>query len=230
MATTPNRPPREVVEFPPNIPVPVSLKYGQGKPVASQYDGPNRFMFSLLDGRVIFVDAEVANQISALGIKPGESFQITKRTDGRRDSPVAWLVARAIGEQPNGTFVAPALPVIPGGRDERTLAALEAARAEALARLDEITRKQQAVVSTPVDAKAACVKPNADPVAAKAKAPLEEPPAASALEDALKIAVRAAHAAGEYAKLIGYLAMPQFTSEDLAKMAMTCLISSEGRR
>jgi len=35
---------REVVEFPPNVPVTVALKYGHAKTVSSQYG--ERFMFS----------------------------------------------------------------------------------------------------------------------------------------------------------------------------------------
>jgi hypothetical protein len=107
----PNRPSREVVEFPHNIAVTVALKYGQGKTVAGQYG--ERFMFSLADGRVMFLDPSVAGQIAQLGINIGENFTITKQSDGRRDSPIAWHVARTVGEQPNGTFVAPAPPIAP---------------------------------------------------------------------------------------------------------------------
>jgi hypothetical protein len=106
-----NRPPREVVDFPPNVPVTVALKYGQGKIVSSQYG--ERFMFSLVDGRVMFLDPEVAGQIASLGITVRESFSITKQSDGRKDPPVFWQVARINGEQPNGTLVVPALPAAP---------------------------------------------------------------------------------------------------------------------
>jgi hypothetical protein len=111
MATQSNRPPREVVEFPPNIPVTVALKYGQGKTVSNQYG--ERMMFSLVDGRVLFLDLDVAGQIAQLGINVRENFTITKQSDGRKDSPITWAVARLAGEQPNGTLVVPALPVPP---------------------------------------------------------------------------------------------------------------------
>jgi hypothetical protein len=103
-----NRPPREVVDFPLNVPVTVALKYGQGKTVSSQYG--ERFMFSLVDGRVMFLDPEVAGQIASLGINVRESFSITKQSDGRKDPPITWLVAPLAGEQPNGTFAVPAFP------------------------------------------------------------------------------------------------------------------------
>ena len=56
------------------------------------------------------------------------------------------------------------------------------------------------------------------------KAGANEAPTDSKLATALKASVLAAYAAGEYAKLIGYTAMPQFTSEDLRAMANTLMI------
>jgi hypothetical protein len=105
-----NRPPREVVDFPPNVPVTVALKYGQGKTVSSQYG--ERFMFSLTDGRVMFLDPPVAGQIASLGINVRENFTITKESDEGKDPQVSWQVARLAGEQPNGTFAVPALPTV----------------------------------------------------------------------------------------------------------------------
>ena len=60
------RAPREVVEFPANVPVTVALKYPQAKTVSSQYG--ERFMFSLADGRVMVLEPEVGVKIEALGI------------------------------------------------------------------------------------------------------------------------------------------------------------------
>ncbi len=112
MATQPNRAPREVVDFPANVPVTVALKYSQGKTVSSQYG--ERIMFSLTDGRVMFLDPQVAGQIEPLGINVRENFTITRKWDGQKDSPTSWEVARIPGEQPNGTFVVPALPAPAG--------------------------------------------------------------------------------------------------------------------
>lgn len=103
-----NRAPRDVVEFPPNVPVTVALKYAQGRTISGQYG--ERFMFTLADNRVMFLDPEVAGQIATLGVNVRENFSITLRWDGQRESPRTWEVARVCGEQPNGTFVAPASP------------------------------------------------------------------------------------------------------------------------
>jgi hypothetical protein len=108
MATAAQRTPREVVDFPPNTPVPVALQYGQGKTISNQHG--ERMMYSLTDGRVMFLDLTVAGQIESAGINVRESFTITRKTDGEKGSPSTWEVARLPGEQPNGTLVVPAPP------------------------------------------------------------------------------------------------------------------------
>lgn len=80
--------------------------------VSSQYG--ERLMFSLVDGRVMFLDPEVAGQIEPLGINVRENFTITRKWDGQKESPVAWEVARIPGEQANGTFAVPAVPAAAG--------------------------------------------------------------------------------------------------------------------
>jgi hypothetical protein len=105
MATASNstRTPREIVDFPANTPVPVALQYGQGKTILNQHG--ERMMYSLTDGRVMFLDLAVAGQIESAGINVRESFTITRKTDSKNGS--IWEVARIPGEQPNGTLVVP---------------------------------------------------------------------------------------------------------------------------
>lgn len=78
--------------------------------MSSQYG--ERFMFSLADGRVMFLAPEVGSKIKALGINVRENFTITRKWDEEK-SPTTWEVARVAGEQPNGTFVVPAVPSKP---------------------------------------------------------------------------------------------------------------------
>lgn len=104
MATQPNRPPREIVDFPANTPVTVALKYAQGKTISNQYG--ERIMFSLADNRIMFLDPEVAGQIEKLGINVRENFSVTRKWDGQKGS---WEVTRVAGEQPNGTLVVAAV-------------------------------------------------------------------------------------------------------------------------
>jgi hypothetical protein len=110
-AASNTRAPRAVVEFPPNVPVTVALKYGHAKTVSSQYG--ERFMFSLADGRVMFLAPDVGEKIEALGVNVRENFTITRKWDEQQGAPVTWEVARLAGEQPNGTFVVPAVPSKP---------------------------------------------------------------------------------------------------------------------
>jgi hypothetical protein len=129
------RAPREVVEFPPNVPVTVALKYGHAKTVSSQYG--ERFMFSLADGRVMFLAPEVGAKIEALGVNVRENFTITRTWDEEKGLVLAWEVARLAGEQPNGTFVVPAVPSKPVG--------------SATAPTSDATRRQSAVSQSLVD-------------------------------------------------------------------------------
>jgi hypothetical protein len=127
MATATNRPPRDVVDFPPNAPVTVALMYPQGKIVSGQYG--ERVMFTLTDGRVMFLDPEVAGRIESLGINVRESFTIARCSPAQKGDPVTWDIARVVGEQPNGTLVLqapetptpkpPAMEAAPDGRIQR---------------------------------------------------------------------------------------------------------------
>jgi len=113
MATQSQRPPRDVVEFAPNVPVTVALKYNQGRRCNSQYG--ERMMYSTTDGRVMFLDIETAAQVEALGINVGESFSVTRKWSDLADSPATWEISRIPGEQPNGTFMVPAGGSTTGG-------------------------------------------------------------------------------------------------------------------
>jgi len=70
-------------------------------------------MFTLADGRVMFLDPEVGGKIESLGVNVRENFTITKKWDEEKGVVLAWEVARLAGEQPNGTFVVPAAPSKP---------------------------------------------------------------------------------------------------------------------
>jgi hypothetical protein len=94
-----------VVDFPLNTPVTVALKYPQGRIITGQYG--ERVIYTLTDGRVMFLAPEVAGQIEAAAINVRENFTITQKWDGVKGSPRTWEVARLAGEQPNGTLVVP---------------------------------------------------------------------------------------------------------------------------
>jgi hypothetical protein len=64
------------VQFQTNIPVEVALKYGDGKEVNGQYG--DQVLYTLTDGRVVYVPPIVKRRIEELGIGRGELFILTK--------------------------------------------------------------------------------------------------------------------------------------------------------
>ena len=88
------------VQFQTNIPVEVALKYGDGKEVNGQYG--DQVLYTLTDGRVMYVPPIVKRRIEELGIGRGELFTLTKaeKKNGTRRT-IEWLVAAGErGEKP----------------------------------------------------------------------------------------------------------------------------------
>jgi hypothetical protein len=56
----------------------IALQYAEGKPCTSRFSGA-QIMYSLVDGRKLFVDEYVATRIRALGVGPGDEFSISKQ-------------------------------------------------------------------------------------------------------------------------------------------------------
>jgi hypothetical protein len=83
-----------MVKFLANVPVQVALEYGKGREVAGTRGEP-RVMFTLIDGRKMFVDPCVAEKIDALGVGRGESFVMCKtQTAVRGGASIEWEVYR----------------------------------------------------------------------------------------------------------------------------------------
>ena len=77
----------DTVKFQTNIPEVVSLAFAKGKPVSSQFGG-DQVMYSLEDGRRMYLPPFVAEKIEAAGISARMPFAICKRevTHGNRRS------------------------------------------------------------------------------------------------------------------------------------------------
>jgi hypothetical protein len=86
MGTNGVAPKREVVQFTPNQPVTLALKYATPK-IGLRPGGDDYAMFTTVDDRVLFCDVEVARQITDLGVKPGEPFSMRLEWTGRRGDP-----------------------------------------------------------------------------------------------------------------------------------------------
>jgi hypothetical protein len=81
----------EKVQFQTNVPIEVALKYNDGKEVTGQYG--DQVLYTLTDGRVMYVPPIVKKKIDALGIGRGELFTITKaeKKNGTRRT-IEWVV------------------------------------------------------------------------------------------------------------------------------------------
>ena len=79
----------DIVKFEWDQPVEVALKYPDPKIFESQWGG-ERAMYSLTDGRVMYVDSLGAARIKSLGVQPGELFFVVKRKNGRLTDYVAF--------------------------------------------------------------------------------------------------------------------------------------------
>jgi hypothetical protein len=81
----------EKVQFQTNIPVEIALKYSDGKDVTGQYG--DQVLYTLTDGRVMYVPPIVKKKIDEAGITRGELFTITKaeRKNGTRRT-VEWVI------------------------------------------------------------------------------------------------------------------------------------------
>ena len=98
----------EKVQFQTNVPIDVALKYNDGKEVTGQYG--DQVLYTLTDGRVMYVPPIVKKKIDELGIGRGELFTITKKNGTRRT--IEWVVGtdesgdrkpQRRDQQPNGT-------------------------------------------------------------------------------------------------------------------------------
>lgn len=81
----------EKVQFQTNIPVEVALKYNDGKEVTGQYG--DQVLYTLVDGRVMYVPPIVKKKIDEAEIARGELFTITKaeRKNGTRRT-IEWVI------------------------------------------------------------------------------------------------------------------------------------------
>ena len=82
----------EKVQFQTNVPIDIALKYNDGKEATGQYG--DQVLYTLTDGRVMYVPPIVKKKIDELGIGRGELFTITKaeKKNGTRRT-IEWVVA-----------------------------------------------------------------------------------------------------------------------------------------
>jgi hypothetical protein len=111
---------REKVEFPPNETVRLALRFAQPK-IGTGRSGEDYAMYTTVDNRIMFLDPEVARQITQAGIRPAEEFCMRMRWSGKKTDPRIYEVWKdgaaapppAYGAQRDGTYHVPASPAPP---------------------------------------------------------------------------------------------------------------------
>ena len=87
-----------ILRFQPNVPTQVALQSSQGIVVEGRYG--NRMMFSLVDGRVMYVPPIVVTKIEAEGIAAGERFELCKaQIKNGHGRSVEWALRRLSPEE-----------------------------------------------------------------------------------------------------------------------------------
>jgi hypothetical protein len=208
---------RDVVQFPAGEPVEVALQYREGKTISTR--GGERVMFSLKTPaeHVMFLDARVAEKIAKLGPAAGERFFVCVRGTGKKAEWDCWLstdtekvrAGREAGVPVKGGKVDWKADKSNGAGPAIRLPAATPAPSRAPAVADPNSQLEREIAGYSATSQPGQTMPGLG------------------LGDALKLAVTAAHAAGLYAKEIGYLGMPAFTGEDLRCMAIN--IQNGGR-
>jgi len=138
--------PRDIVEFSPNVPVQVALAYGAGKIIDTRIG--QRVMFTLVDGRVMFLDLQAAQRINEIQPKPRQPFYVVKNQQSKRGSPVEWRAwispDGTVGEQQDGTFVVPG-----NGKAAASVAAPAAISAPSQERVPHFTHTSESTKPAP---------------------------------------------------------------------------------
>jgi hypothetical protein len=213
---------REIVDFVPNVPTPMNQKYAKPKQIQTRRG--IRYLITTMNNRVAFVDADVAQKIEELLVKPGEDFWICYRHNGKRADKGEWQV-----------WLDPAV------ERKRADAEMPQLERQLRASLDQMQRGQQEIRRGAATGDVVPVTaPTAPGLEEMASIVQQRPPdtrnhtlitdgrPGTKLEAALKTVVYACKSANDYAKEIGY-PMPAFNGDELVRMVNTLLINDTQR-
>lgn len=216
-----------IVRFLTNTPTEVTLASSQGTVIEGRYG--DQIMFTLADGRIMYVPPTVAAQIQENGIGAGERFDVCKTLvrSGRQRS-IDWLVRKKDSPEQDTQIEAASPADTPRTQLEDDLrASIEIATTKktdetdtAAAPLPTSEATQANKNGTTNGTAGAGQNGNGHPT---------PPTPVTKLEHALKTAIFAAHNAERYGAEIGYVV--RFDSDAIKSMAITVLINmSEGAR
>lgn len=142
----------EKVTFTPNVPQQVALRFPDGKLVEGRFG--DQVLFTLVDGRAMYLDTAVAAKINQLGIQKGERFHICKRWSGKKGDQMQWDVY-----QLEGSAASQPIPADKSGLPESDIE--REVRAEVMARLatQQVEKQARASAGTPAPATTAATQP-----------------------------------------------------------------------
>jgi hypothetical protein len=194
-----------ILSFPLNLPAIVTLGSSEHTIIQGRYG--DRALFTLADGRSMYVPPCVAAKIAEQGIGAGESFELCKGQirDGRRIL-IEWAVRRV--DTPTESQES---------QLEHDLR-LSVEQAQA--------KREQAEPEPPIDLR---VEPPRGDNGGESKRAGHEPVPRTKLEHALRTAISAAHNAEKFGSELGYVV--RFDADAIKSMAITVLINmSDGNR
>jgi hypothetical protein len=84
---------RDVVQFAPNVPVEVALKFAMPGKIISTQSG-ERVLYTLADDRVMFLDLDVAKKVENLGVNVRDKFFVSRPPAGKKGAE--WSVWRTL--------------------------------------------------------------------------------------------------------------------------------------
>jgi hypothetical protein len=195
----------ERVRFEANQPETITLRFSEGRPVEGRY-GP-QVMYSLIDGRVLYAEPELARAIEASGASQGDTITVTKRQNRKgRTVSTTWEVERHEPEPAEAMDEAPAWVDTPRSEWRQ---------------VKDIAAEGRSPM-TPMRAIAIHEQRKA---AAEARREAPERSKRDQLWEALTSAIDAAAAATKYAQEKGLPVL--FASEDIRAMALSLYISAD---
>jgi hypothetical protein len=210
-----------ILRFEMNVPTDVVLDCSEGIVVEGRYG--TRTMFSLTEGRVMYVPPIVASKIEAEGIVPGERFQICKAMvkTGQKHS-VEWFLQR-VNSDPSNEPVAGDTAADPPEttleHDLRKSVEMANTKKAGLTLPATPCARAEEIPAFSCTSEGHAVSSNAQPNAVS--------PPVTKLEHALKTAISAAHNAEKFGSELGYTV--RFDADAIKSMAITVLINMSER-
>jgi hypothetical protein len=211
----------QILRFQANTPVQVALKFDGGRDVDGRY-GP-QVLYTLADGRLMYLEPKAARHIDELKIKAGELFSICKReVKNGQKSGIQWEVKRVEPiPKPDGPKLVPPASV-------NTSAAVQSSRSPAEHCPGQSPQSSNGQAATPglFNEPRPLTDGRADnPPETQLRASI---PGLAKLEHALKTAIAAAAGAEQFGHEIGYEV--RFAPVDIRAIAIDVLMNGSQDR